>query len=497
MMTGLYSGATGLISHSTGMSVVSNNLANVNTVAYKQTSLQYADVMGQYLPTSSSGSSGVSQVGAGSMPGSIRTLFSQGAFEDGGSVTDLAISGIGFFAVQQNGVTEYTRAGDFHFTASGALVDSSGWNLMGHAISNGVEEAAVTPISIDTSSAGIGVMASKSTSLIESFSQLGGVEDVLQNSASPFFAMASAWDGSAASSLSGYSYKEDIQFYDSGGTLRSASIYYDLAGSDGGQKVVEYVVAMDPAQDGSALAGTKAAGLLMAGTLTFSSSGELQSLTAFTPPESGDPADLAAWKAAPLQGGSPAFQVTPAGSSSQSIALGMGLTLSEGSSFANAAQAAASPAGIYAASATATRKADSSTAYGTTTGTKSLSMDGYGEGLLQDLSIASDGTITASYSNGQAQDLYRIPLYRFVSQDGLENSGGNHYKATAASGSAQEGVAGTENLGSISEYSLEASNVDYAREFSTMIITQRGFQMNSKVITTCDQMLQKALELKR
>ena len=94
-------------------------------------------------------------------------------------------------------------------------------------------------------------------------------------------------------------------------------------------------------------------------------------------------------------------------------------------------------------------------------------------------------------------ELYRIPLYRITSQDGLRREGGNRYSASLESGEAQEGIPGTENFGTLSEYSLEQSNVDYAREFTNMIIVQRGFQMNSKVVTTSDQMLQKALELKR
>ena len=79
----------------------------------------------------------------------------------------------------------------------------------------------------------------------------------------------------------------------------------------------------------------------------------------------------------------------------------------------------------------------------------------------------------------------------------MRREGSNHFSSTPACGEVQEGIPGDENFGTLSEWSLEQSNVDYAREFSTMIITQRGFQMNSKVVTTSDQMLQKALELKR
>jgi flagellar hook protein FlgE len=105
--------------------------------------------------------------------------------------------------------------------------------------------------------------------------------------------------------------------------------------------------------------------------------------------------------------------------------------------------------------------------------------------------------MSGKFSNGQVVDLYQIPLFRFTSEFGLRREGGNHFSATRESGEAQEGTAKTENFGSVAASTLEMSNVDASREFVNMIITQRGFQSQSKVVTTADTMLQKALELKR
>ena len=113
------------------------------------------------------------------------------------------------------------------------------------------------------------------------------------------------------------------------------------------------------------------------------------------------------------------------------------------------------------------------------------------------MTIGEDGLVKGVYSNNQTLELARLSLYRFTSQDGLRKEGGNHFAATEDSGAAQEGVPGTENYGKLAQRSIEQSNVDYAREFTQMISTQRGFQMNSKIVTTSDQMLQKALEIKR
>lgn len=495
MMSSLYSSVTGLKSHSTGMSVIGNNLSNLSTVAYKQSSVLYADIMSQQMTSAAGNATNVSQVGSGATVNSIRTIFSQGGFESSSSATDIAINGMGFFAVSDGNNTAYTRAGNFSLTSAGTLVDSQGWSLTGYSITNGVTSKSTSDVSI----AGADSMAGKGTTSITACSQLGGLTDASSDAANPFFAMASSWDGTASQPLpSGqYSYKESIRFYDNNGELQNATIYYDLAGTDSGKTAIEYVVALDPSADGSSLAGTEGAGLLMAGTMTFSSSGELQNLTAFTPPSNGDPSDLSGWTPAALNNGAPSFTATIAGAGSQTISLDMGLGLS-GSSSANAANAAALNAeSVYSANPNATLKPSASNAYGSSTGTVTTSVDGYAPGSLTSISIATDGTLSGNYSNGQSMDLYQIPLYRFTSEEGLESLGGNHYAATTDSGAAEEGIAGTENFGTVSECTLEQSNVDMATEFTNLIINQRGFQMNSKVVSTCDQLLQKALELKR
>ena len=258
-------------------------------------------------------------------------------------------------------------------------------------------------------------------------------------------------------------------------------------------------MALDPSEDASSLTGTRAAGLLMAGTLTFSSTGALDNLTAFLPPASGDSLNLQAWTPASLRDGNPVFSVSPLDGNPLSISLNMGLALSGSatSGLDSAAAAATRPEAIYTPNTTATRRLNASAAYGTSAASILQQSDGFAEGFLYSTLVSAEGILQGRYSNGQTRDLYRIPLYRFTSQDGLRREGDNRFSASRESGPAHEGAAGTENFGTLSQYSLELSNVDYAREFTTMIITQRGFQMNSKVVTTSDQMLQKALELKR
>lgn len=123
--------------------------------------------------------------------------------------------------------------------------------------------------------------------------------------------------------------------------------------------------------------------------------------------------------------------------------------------------------------------------------------DGYSMGELEGFKINADGDIQGEYSNGYQQILGRVALAKFFNPAGLEKAGGNVYRQTANSGEPQVAAAATGGLGSLTPGSLEMSNVDLASEFTDMIIAQRGFQANSKTITTADQLLQDLINLKR
>jgi flagellar hook protein FlgE len=341
----------------------------------------------------------------------------------------------------------------------------------------------------------------KPTGKIEIFSHLGGMTDATSNSANPFFSLAAKWDGTANPPLGAgdAGFNEPVTVYDATGQAHTLNIRYDYAGMQNGVKVYEYVVGMDPAEDASAAAGTRAAGLLMSGTMSFASSGTMIGMTAFTPTGS-DPSDLSAWTQTQLVDGVPAFTANFAGAGApQSISLDFGLNMSDGwdPAITSPEVGADNSSAFYARTSGATLNKSSTDTYGTAPVSNNQRQDGYGIGQLSDLSINEKGVVVARYSNGQSEDLYQIVLYRFTSQDGLRHEGMNHYSATPESGPAEEGLPTVENFGSIIASQIEQSNVDTAREMTQMIIIQRAFQMNSKVVTTSDQMLQKALELKR
>ncbi|MEN3309068.1 MAG: flagellar hook protein FlgE [Micromonosporaceae bacterium] len=126
-----------------------------------------------------------------------------------------------------------------------------------------------------------------------------------------------------------------------------------------------------------------------------------------------------------------------------------------------------------------------------------LSQNGYAMGSLQSFNISQDGTLVGVFSNGLKQTLAQISLATFNNPPGLEKVGDSMYLSTVNSGTPQLGQAGTGGRGVLQGGALEMSNVDLAQEFTNLVIAQRGFQANSKVITTSDELLQDLVNLKR
>ncbi|MCL1986051.1 MAG: flagellar hook basal-body protein, partial [Betaproteobacteria bacterium] len=196
MMSSLYIGASGLKTHSEGLGVISNNIANVSTIGYKQQSMQFDDIFYATGPSgggweSQTGSKvALSQVGMGAQPGAVRTLFSvEGAIEPGASIFDMAILGKGFFQVTNpdTNAQYYTRAGDFHLNNSGVLCDPNGYIVTGIPIAAGSSAPAKGPLTgggpivIDPSR----TCPPKATTAISLSMNLGLPDDKAQDSTNP------------------------------------------------------------------------------------------------------------------------------------------------------------------------------------------------------------------------------------------------------------------------------------------------------------------------
>ena len=339
--------------------------------------------------------------------------------------------------------------------------------------------------------------------------------------------MMQEWDGTAETPLgeTSYSYQATITVYDEAGTSHDLTIYYDPVQDDtvtsdaGGNTVWEYMVTCAPSEDGRTIDGqeiseTSAAGLLMSGTLTFNSAGDLLGQTAFTLPStaSGDLKDLSNWTQAEVNDdGYAVFTANFTGSSNASatdqddaleIAIDFGVSnLSSATNDWSATVANAAALGNNYSSLfnfdDPIYSADATTCYDSSFSVLTRNQNGYGPGFLSDITIDSDGVVSGTYTNNQTIELFIIGLANFDNLQGLTQEGENLYSESSDSGLATTGTAGNNGLGDISSNTLELSNVDLSTEMVKLITYQRGYQANSKIITTVDSLLQEAINLKR
>lgn len=138
----------------------------------------------------------------------------------------------------------------------------------------------------------------------------------------------------------------------------------------------------------------------------------------------------------------------------------------------------------------------STTQYGSSSAIQKLTQDGYTAGSISSVSMDGEGNLVASYTNGTKKNIARLTLADFPNLNGLARKGGTLYQATTASGDPLYNKPGVGGMGNVSASMLEESNVDMAAEFIKMIVIQRGYQANTKVITTTDNMLNQLLNMR-
>jgi len=137
------------------------------------------------------------------------------------------------------------------------------------------------------------------------------------------------------------------------------------------------------------------------------------------------------------------------------------------------------------------------TGFSAASSTAATSQDGYGSGIVRSMVVDQNGVITGSFTNGQTMPMAQVAIANFANIAGLAKQGENMWGETLASGSASIGAANMAGRGSVLGANLELSNVDVAEEFTRLIINQRGYQANSRVVTTADSLLQETLNLIR
>jgi flagellar hook protein FlgE len=230
---------SGLTASSTALSAIANNLANLNTVGYKESRATFRDLFYQTLGTSGSGNP--IQIGAGAAVGSISTTFSPGSVESSGVPTDVAIMGDGFFVVQNDGITEYTRAGNFQVDPNGLLRTEDGQLVMGYPAHDGqlVSNGALSSLQLGKGQ----ISPPAATSSVQARTNLDATADV------------------------GDTFSTHITIYDSLGATHVVNLQFTKAA----QNSWNYQVALPAADTGAT--GTTA--ILKSGALTFDGNGHL------------------------------------------------------------------------------------------------------------------------------------------------------------------------------------------------------------------------------
>lgn len=503
MNSSLYIGATGMKGLAQGMQVTTNNLANVSTIGYKQQQVLFSEIFpqdqannGEWWNNQEESRVAVGQVGMGLQVEAVRTIFTQGPLESTNSVTDLAINGKGYFQVTDGNRTFYTRAGDFQTDDEGVWRTPTGLALNGYKLNPDGSQGELQPVQIDKFS----TLAPQATSSIGVTSNFSNIQDNAKagEEESPFFSLLNLYDASNSKVLPDDSYAKSMQItaYDAEGNPRQLTAYFDGAGSDPSGKNVEFVIASGSTiavnENGEAIPPQAGDGLLMSGVLQFDAAGKLVNVAAFTPSQAGSK-NLEDWNVAQLENGLPVINLD-----GNSMTIDFGVSAADGwqNAPANAAQVG-KDATLLPGMGETTASNSACTAVNASAFNDSIRQNGYAEGVLNNISVNQNGIIQGQFSNGQTADLWQIPVCTFTSEYNLYREGGNLFTATEECGEMTMGMAGTENLGSINAYNIENSNVDMAQEMVSMILTQRGFQSNSKVVTTADEMLRKAMELKR
>lgn len=507
----IYIGSAGVMAHQENMSVISDNIANVSTVGFKSSRMLFNNLLSKELTGATVGN----QIGQGVGVSSILRDMSAGALESTNTATDISIGGNGFFMVSpdNSAAVYYTRAGNFRFDGDGYLRDPQGNILQGFKmpVASILDESVIVPpassapiedIRLNVQEDGVSVSDPEATTEMRMMINLDSdADDRSTNAASPFTALFDTWNANQEEPLprTAYSYESSMKIYDSEGHTHVVTAYFDpvseAEGTTSGYRSWEFLLTIPPAEDGSALDAKK--GVLMSGTFTFTPSGELFNMSAFQ----GTSDDKSTWVPASLsEQGYPVLNVTLAGAEPISSALDMGIRSSTGWTTPASTASMADLTSSYSSlpkMQNPDRQVLAVTNFNSGSSTLYQSQNGYERGYLKSVSVDAAGVIVGNYSNGQTQSLYKIPLADFINPQGLFREGSNLFSVSKNSGASSLGWAGEQRLGRIAPNTLEGSNVDLATEFVNMIITQKGFDANSKAITTGDQVAQTAIQMKR
>ncbi|OAI51526.1 hypothetical protein AYO47_07045 [Planctomyces sp. SCGC AG-212-M04] len=554
MGNALLTGVSGLNSHQKMLEVIGNNLANLNSTAYKAQRVLFSDLLYQTVSAASSGANGLigginpAQVGSGSQVGQISSNFTQGNLEPTGQDLDFAIDGDGFFVVSGGGSPKYTRAGSFAVDADGLLIDpSTGYRVQRFGDAgepNGVDPSFQTAGDLNIHVPFGASIPGKTTTKVNlvgnlSSDSVGPAAEVLSTT-SPWLtggvpATAATLLSALDSAVSPYAAGDSLQFT---GTNKDGTPVNSTFNVDATTTVGDLLNAISTAfPDGTATIDPDGNINMTSNTVgeaLFSiqiqdvagNAGAMRYDThPFTVSENGRDGTkvLGGFEVFDIRGKAHTVTTTLQKQADNSwnltatVADGEGTILdgqinnirfNDDGSFLEAGGVGLADLNLSFTWRDLAQPQVITLGFGTqgsydgmtqlsASSTTSAFQDGYASGTLTEVRMSSNGLMEGVATNGRSIPLAQLAIATFRNPSGMTRAGANYYDTSLASGDAEIGTALSGDRGTVKSNYLERSNVDIALEFTQLITAQRGFSANARTITVTDEILQELTGLIR
>jgi flagellar hook protein FlgE len=441
----LFSGVSGLTAQSQAMGMISDNVSNVNTVSYKGAAAKFSTLVARTAAVSTYSP-------GGTRASTLYRIDQQGLLQGSSSPTDVAIDGGGFFVVngQADGSGEqlYTRAGSFEQDFLGNLRNNAGFFLQGWVLDANEQVVNINQVST------VNVRVINGLALATTQVELGANLDARQTAFGAAYATGDMATYNATAGVGGVQphMVRAVQVFDPLGGAHNLQIAFlkDAAANTWNVEVYADLAEVEAADHPD--------GLLASGTVTFNGDGTLAT-TSITPN----------YPAAVLGAPVGVNWLDTNGADDSSISLDLG-TLDT---------------------------ADGLSQFSSSCNVIFVQQNGAEVGELNGVTIDLEGYVVATFTNGATQKIYKLPVATFANPLALDPRTGNVYGQTTASGEFNLRDAGRGGAGTIAPSSLEAANVDLAEEFTKMIVTQRAYSANARVITTTDEMLDELVRISK
>ncbi len=488
MMRSMFSSISSLRAHQTRMDVIGDNIANVNTVGFKSSRVTFASVFASVLKAASApdtttgrGGSNPMQIGLGVSVASVDMNMTRGSLQRTDNPTDLAIEGDGFFVVGGDGrAPRFTRAGNFSLDKMGNLVTSTGLNVLGWMYDpvNNQIDTTKTPSKINILA--FPTLPPKATDKISFDGNISADTKIYSGQITKYEDLLNV--------PVDCKYSTSFKIYDSQGKEHTLQLTFVKTGDNTwkwfvdaprvkknigtSQNLQEAYVYVDEMIN----ANNNYDSFIARGTITFGQAGKVTD-DENTPDVEG--ITVTDGRFVNPQNGT--FTISFVNNVVDPITFKVNSSQFDVNDATNMA--------FFLKNLTQFGNMESSV--------RVAQMTGYSAGTLQGFNIDASGKITGVYSNGLNQLIGQIAIATFANPAGLQRIGDNLYINTVNSGDPEIGTPGSGSRGTISQGTLEMSNVDLAREFTDMIVTQRGYQANARVITASDELLQDLVNIKR